>query len=295
MSAAKWWTLVPVFALAACTAHATDGAQRGASPQVVSIAAPADDPDRDGVRGALDRCPNAPEDIDHIADEDGCPEVDQDCDHIDDRRDVCATQPEDFDRWQDEDGCPDPDNDGDAIADRCDQCPSEPETMNGYQDSDGCPDRALVLIQQSTIRILAMVQFDRDSDQVQPTHVALIDEVARALNQHPQIQVVAVEGHASTDERDPQRLSLRRAERVLSELTQRRVDPGRLVARALGTTRPIADSRTQSGREHNRRVQWNIERMSERSTSASSVQPEQRECPPEPTITMVPGGCPLPQ
>jgi hypothetical protein len=45
------------------------------------------DSDNDGVLGANDLCPNAPEDADGVQDNDGCPETDADSDGIDDQVD----------------------------------------------------------------------------------------------------------------------------------------------------------------------------------------------------------------
>ncbi|MCB9548025.1 MAG: hypothetical protein H6706_19585 [Myxococcales bacterium] len=55
----------PLLALALLTAC-------GGTPEV------APDPDHDGIVGAQDQCPDAPEDFDGFQDEDGCPDVDHD-------------------------------------------------------------------------------------------------------------------------------------------------------------------------------------------------------------------------
>lgn len=102
---------------------------------------PADfDPDKDGIKGSSDKCPNDPEDIDQFEDEDGCPDKDNDKDGIEDAKDKCKNEPEDLDQFQDEDGCPEPDNDLDGIVDTKDQCKNVPEDKDGFQDEDGCPD-----------------------------------------------------------------------------------------------------------------------------------------------------------
>ena len=67
-------------------------------------------------------------------------EPDADNDGIADAVDKCPNAPEDMDGFQDDDGCPDPDNDGDGVRDVDDKCPNEPENFNGIQDTDGCPD-----------------------------------------------------------------------------------------------------------------------------------------------------------
>src|SRR5215831_16965230 len=92
-----------------------------------------DDPDKDGIRGAADKCPNEPEDFDGFQDADGCPDPDNDNDGIPDAQDKCPNEPEDKDGFQDEDGCPDDDNDGDGVPDRQDKCPNVPEDKDGFQ------------------------------------------------------------------------------------------------------------------------------------------------------------------
>ena len=99
-----------------------------------------EDPDKDGIFGSADQCPNDAEDADGFQDEDGCPDGDNDGDGIADGSDQCPNDAEDADGFKDDDGCPDPDNDGDGIADATDQCPLEAEDMDGFQDEDGCPD-----------------------------------------------------------------------------------------------------------------------------------------------------------
>jgi len=100
------------------------------------------DPDGDGLEGAVDRCPDQPEDRDGFEDGDGCPDPDNDRDGLADLRDRCPGESEDRDGFDDADGCPDPDNDGDGIADTLDTCPTQAEDKDGFQDTDGCGDPA---------------------------------------------------------------------------------------------------------------------------------------------------------
>jgi OOP family OmpA-OmpF porin len=101
------------------------------------------DRDGDGLKDDLDRCPDEPEDLDGVHDDDGCPDPDNDGDEIPDVDDRCPDLPEDRDGVQDDDGCPDgdlDDRDGDRIVDKLDRCPDEPEDVDGFEDDDGCPD-----------------------------------------------------------------------------------------------------------------------------------------------------------
>jgi OmpA-OmpF porin, OOP family len=101
------------------------------------------DRDGDGLKDDVDRCPDAPEDVDGFQDEDGCPEPDNDGDRIPDVDDRCPDVREDIDGFEDEDGCPDGDindRDGDRIPDDLDRCPGDPEDVDGFEDDDGCPE-----------------------------------------------------------------------------------------------------------------------------------------------------------
>ena len=107
------------------------------------------DRDGDGIRDAVDQCPDDPEDIDLFEDTDGCPDTDNDKDGVLDVNDgakdgtgygACRLDPEDIDGFEDEDGCPDPDNDKDGYLDTEDQCPNDPEDFDGFEDANGCPD-----------------------------------------------------------------------------------------------------------------------------------------------------------
>ncbi len=99
------------------------------------------DPDKDGIAGKRDACPNIPEDMDEFEDGDGCPEEDNDRDQVVDAKDKCPLEAEDSDGFEDQDGCPEGDNDRDGLSDLVDRCPSEMEDRDDFQDDDGCPEK----------------------------------------------------------------------------------------------------------------------------------------------------------
>ena len=100
------------------------------------------DSDGDGVEDDADGCPDVPEDLDGVGDQDGCPEDDYDSDGVLDVDDKCPGKPETANDFQDEDGCPDErlDSDKDQVFDDLDKCIEEPEDIDGFEDQDGCPD-----------------------------------------------------------------------------------------------------------------------------------------------------------
>lgn len=93
---------------------------------------------------------------------------------------------------------------------------------------------------------------------IQPRSYALLDDVAKVLQGHPELKKVVVEGH--TDSRGSKalntKLSQARAAAVRDYLVGKGVDPARIDAKGYGPTRPIADNKTAAGREKNRRVDF---------------------------------------
>ncbi|HEX9102325.1 MAG TPA: OmpA family protein [Polyangia bacterium] len=222
------------------------------------------DSDGDGIPDSVDKCPNDPEDKDGFEDQDGCPDPDNDNDGIPDNFDNCPNEPEDMDGFEDEDGCPDPDNDKDGVPDKLDKCPNEPETINGYQDEDGCPDtgppaKVKIDLQKKQIVIMDKVFFDTNKSTIKPVSFGLLDQVAQILRGHAEIKV-EIQGHTDSqgDMDHNIQLSKERAESVRTYLIKKGVDPAHMISGGYGPTVPIADNKTKSGREANRRVEFHI-------------------------------------
>lgn len=221
---------------------------------------PPDDTDGDGITDDVDKCPTQAEDADGFQDKDGCPDPDDDNDGILDADDKCPRKAEDKDKFQDEDGCPDPDNDADGILDASDICPNKAEDKDGFDDKDGCPDKAKVVIKAAKIEILEKVNFKSGKSTILKNSFELLDQVANVFIQYPRIKKVQVEGHTDDKGRakSNQRLSQKRADAVVKYLTDKGVEPARLIATGLGEDKPIADNGTKEGRAQNRRVEFNI-------------------------------------
>jgi len=83
-----------------------------------------------------------------------------------------------------------------------------------------------------------------------------LEQLAAALQLHPEITRVEIQGHTD-DKGDPVYnldLSQRRADAVRGALVAAGVAPERLVARGYGATSPIEPNTTEAGRRANRRV-----------------------------------------
>jgi outer membrane protein OmpA-like peptidoglycan-associated protein len=224
---------------------------------------PDDDNDKDGILDPVDSCPNDPEDFDNDRDTDGCPEdpADSDGDGLTDDVDRCPYDPEDFDGWQDTDGCPELDNDGDQILDVVDRCPFEPETYNGFVDDDGCPDAASrVIVEKEKIVITEKIFFETGKAIIKEISFELLNEIAKVMNEHPEVKLIQVEGHTDSDGTNAYniKLSQSRAESVVKFLAGAGVSQSRLVAKGYGEEKPIDTNATPEGKAQNRRVEFTI-------------------------------------
>ena len=165
-------------------------------------------------------------------------------------------EPEDRDGFEDDDGCPEPDNDHDGIPDDDDECPDDAEEPGG--DGDGCPDKARVTVRNGKLVIFGKIQFASGRTPILPKSEQLVDEMARALKEHPELKKVEIQGHTDSTGDDFYNLKLgqERAESVKRALVKRGVAPVRLMPKGYGEGNPIApnDTPRRQGQEPARRV-----------------------------------------
>jgi OmpA-OmpF porin, OOP family len=151
---------------------------------------------------------------------------------------------------------PDADRDNDGVPDKDDRCPDEP----GELWNQGCPYHDTVIDGGSILVILDSIDFEFDSAQLKPTSFHVLDAVAKALGDNPDIEKVEVGGH--TDERGAAAynldLSNRRAASVVAYLVDHGVEQKRLSSRGYGLTRPIDSAHTEAAWAKNRRVEFVI-------------------------------------
>jgi OOP family OmpA-OmpF porin len=131
------------------------------------------------------------------------------------------------------------DSDGDGVTDDRDACPGTPP--GGRVDANGCWEAG-------------MVHFDFDKADIKAEYTALLDEVARMMQQYSYLKL-GIHGH--TDNMGPevynQHLSVKRAEAVRAYLTAAGVAEWRFAVEGFGLTQPIATNDTREGRATNRR------------------------------------------
>jgi OmpA-OmpF porin, OOP family len=211
---------------------------------------PVKDRDGDGIEDAADKCPREA----GPAARQGCPVKDTDGDGVVDDRDMCPTEAGLVELR----GCPAKDTDGDKVSDHLDNCPQE----KGVESNHGCPPQQeqLVAIQKGKLEIKQAVFFATNKAIIQRRSFKLLDQIARIIQQHPEIDKVIIEGHTdNVGNADVNRkLSQARAQSVLDYLVKKGVDPSRLEARGYGPDRPLLPNKTSRGRAANRRVAFTI-------------------------------------
>jgi OmpA-OmpF porin, OOP family len=245
-------TVAGVASAKGCPDQDGDGVQ-DAQDKCPTVAGPADrhgcpDSDGDGLDDSADKCPNEPGPVSRQ----GCPEKDSDNDGVLDELDKCPNEA----GLKELQGCPATDRDNDTVADHLDNCPNEP----GPPDNQGCPaaQKQLVVIKQDRIDIKDKIYFDSGQATIQARSNPLMDQMAKVLNEHPEIAKVIIEGH--TDDRGAadfnRTLSQQRAEAVRDYLVKKGVPAERLEAQGFGPDRPVQPNTTSEGRAANRRVEF---------------------------------------
>ncbi|KAA0889612.1 OmpA family protein [Pusillimonas sp. ANT_WB101] len=106
------------------------------------------------------------------------------------------------------------------------------------------------------VNIPSNVSFDTGKYQLKPALLPVLDSVARALIQHPELRAKSIgytdsTGSAATN----QTLSNNRASAVTNYLSRQGVQLGKLTAEGRGPSNPIGDNATVEGRAMNRRVE----------------------------------------
>ncbi len=250
----KFWSLQLAFGrgLGTSTGYGREAFRVMVGARYEHIAEP--DLDGDGIPDVVDKCPDLAEDKDGDEDKDGCPEVDKDTDGdgVIDRVDACVETP----GPQEYDGCPD--RDGDQIPDNVDKCPDDP----GPPETEGCPvpQEEEVTLESDRIRIKGNILYETGQAVIQKQSYKILDDVAKVLQQNPDVGPVLIEGHTDNRGSHPYNLDLsnRRAKAVEDYLVGKGVDRKRLRSKGFSFDKPIGSNDTPLGRAKNRRTDFKL-------------------------------------
>jgi outer membrane protein OmpA-like peptidoglycan-associated protein len=108
--------------------------------------------------------------------------------------------------------------------------------------------------------VLKGITFDFNSAVIRPSSYPVLDDAARVFKAKPTIRV-EIGGHTDSVGSDAynMKLSNERANAVREYFIRyHNIDPNRLIAVGYGETQPIADNRTRSGRDMNRRIEFKV-------------------------------------
>ena len=103
------------------------------------------------------------------------------------------------------------------------------------------------------------IRFIADSSEFLPEESPRLDLLAQALKQIPD-RTFLVEGHTASVglPENEMKLSIERAESIISELVKRGIKAERFIFKGWGGTRPVSNNTTNEGRSANRRVEITI-------------------------------------
>jgi outer membrane protein OmpA-like peptidoglycan-associated protein len=108
--------------------------------------------------------------------------------------------------------------------------------------------------------VLRGITFDFNSAVIKPTSYPVLDDAARVFKAKPTMRV-EIGGHTDSVGSDSYNMTLsnQRANSVREYFIRyHNIDPSRLIAVGYGETQPIADNRTRSGRDANRRIEFKV-------------------------------------
>lgn len=100
------------------------------------------------------------------------------------------------------------------------------------------------------------VNFATGSAEITDEFARVLDGAAQLINEHPEIQLLEIQGHTDNTGSDAinNPLSQARADAVRNYIISRGVEPNRLVAKGYGSTKPVAPNSTDAGKYANRRI-----------------------------------------
>jgi len=110
------------------------------------------------------------------------------------------------------------------------------------------------------VRFNSAILFDKNKAELKPKSKTDLAEFAQVLKKYPETDLV-IEGHTDNTGKKVrnQKLSVARAEAVISYLGSEGVSPQRMTGHGYADDRPVADNANDDGRQQNRRVEVQIE------------------------------------
>ena len=104
--------------------------------------------------------------------------------------------------------------------------------------------------------ITLYINFETGKSDIKSDSQKTIDQILQMLKNNPTLKV-SIDGHTDNvgSSQSNQTLSENRAKAIMASLTGRGIEGARLASKGWGSTKPIADNKTEEGRAKNRRVE----------------------------------------
>ncbi|MEN0003337.1 MAG: OmpA family protein [Bacteroidota bacterium] len=200
------------------------------------------DTDGDGIADKNDKCPGQA----GLAQFDGCPDTDSD--GIPDGDDKCPKVA----GLAEFDGCPD--TDGDGIIDSQDACP----TLAGVPEFRGCPE--ITAKEKEVLEFATQaIQFETGKSSFKTESYPILDQIVEILKKYEGYNV-KIEGHTDSvgSAETNQKLSDDRAQACYDYFRGKGISSSRMTSQGFGEDKPIANNKYKSGRDKNRRVEFDV-------------------------------------
>jgi outer membrane protein OmpA-like peptidoglycan-associated protein len=105
--------------------------------------------------------------------------------------------------------------------------------------------------------VLEGIEFDTGKSTIRSSSEPILNGVFQAMMENPEV-VAMISGHTDNvgKKNGNMKLSQARADAVKSWLVMKGIDSRRLITKGYGPERPIADNKTEEGRQKNRRIEF---------------------------------------
>jgi outer membrane protein OmpA-like peptidoglycan-associated protein len=145
------------------------------------------------------------------------------------------------------------DSDGGSVADATEVT----RGSNPNDASDDVPKKEEVKVEVGKSIVLAGVEFETGSANINPSSDEILGKVYNTLSQNPEVEV-EIQGYTDNvgKKATNQKLALARADAVKKYLVSKGIPETRIRTKGLGPDNPIASNTTKEGRQKNRRIEF---------------------------------------
>lgn len=132
--------------------------------------------------------------------------------------------------------------------------------MSGHSpDSTYQKNIPLQAIEKDASVVLKNIFFDNNKFEIKPASQVELDNLVKLLNENPTLKI-EIGGHTDNVGKpaDNLLLSNNRAKAVVDYLVSKNIAAARLTAKGFGSTKPVADNKTEDGKAQNRRTEMKV-------------------------------------